>query len=66
MFSNLEELEELEDGINLLKKRLIEIAKETGLNSPETLYYSQRLDKLIVVYQKMKIQKVEQKSFALI
>lgn len=63
MFSNLAELE---DGINQLKKRLIEIAIETGLNSPETLYYSQKLDKLIIVYQNLKIQKVEQKTFVLI
>ena len=39
--------------------------KETGLNSDNTLYYSQKLDGLITIYQRLKIdniQKVDQKS----
>lgn len=58
------EVDELEVKINQLKIRLIEIANETGLNSPETLYCSQILDEHIIVYQNLKIEKVERESFA--
>jgi hypothetical protein len=48
------EAEELENMINQMRKNLILIAKETGLNSNDTLCYSQKLDKLITRYQKLK------------
>ncbi|MGG1400069.1 aspartyl-phosphate phosphatase Spo0E family protein [Bacillus salipaludis] len=47
------EAEELENMINQMRKSLILIAKETGLNSNDTLCYSQKLDKLITEYQKL-------------
>ncbi|MCM3655511.1 Spo0E family sporulation regulatory protein-aspartic acid phosphatase [Metabacillus litoralis] len=59
-------MEELEKEIDLLRIELIKIAKETGINSHDTLSYSQKLDELITIYQKSKIdniQKVDQKSF---
>lgn len=46
------EIDDLENRINELKKELILIAKETGLNSHDTINCSQELDQLIVVYQK--------------
>lgn len=45
---------ELENKINQLKKELIQVAAETGLNSPDTIYCSQQLDQLITLYQKGK------------
>ncbi|MBZ5753506.1 aspartyl-phosphate phosphatase Spo0E family protein [Metabacillus rhizolycopersici] len=63
------EVNELERRINQMKENLIQIAEETGLNSYNTLYYSQKLDQLITIYQKLKIdniQKVYQKSCILI
>jgi stage 0 sporulation regulatory protein len=59
------EVNELENTINQMKIILIRIAKTTGLNSHETLYYSQKLDELITIYQKLRIdsiQKIDQKS----
>ncbi|MFJ7977939.1 aspartyl-phosphate phosphatase Spo0E family protein [Peribacillus sp. NPDC096379] len=47
-----EEMDDLENRINELKKELILIAKETGLNSHSTINCSQKLDQLIMVYQK--------------
>lgn len=41
------------------------LAGTTPLNSDNTIYYSQKLDELITIYQKLKIdniQKVDQKS----
>ena len=46
------EMDNLENRINELKKKIILIAKETGLNSHDTINCSQKLDQLIVVYQK--------------
>lgn len=46
--------DELENRINQMRKNLITIAKETGLNSDDTLCYSQKLDELITIYQKKK------------
>ncbi|MBM4765060.1 aspartyl-phosphate phosphatase Spo0E family protein [Bacillus sp. B15-48] len=43
--------EELESKINKMRENLIQIAAETGLNSYDTIRYSQKLDKLIVAYQ---------------
>lgn len=45
-------IDKLEDRINQQKKDLIRIVEATGLNSPETLYCSQKLDQLITIYQK--------------
>ena len=59
------EIDKLEGRINQMKKNLIQISKETSLNSYNTIYYSQKLDELITIYQKLKIdniQKVDQKS----
>lgn len=46
------QIEELEEQIDLLKKDLIKIAKETGLNSHETICCSRKLDQFIMIYQK--------------
>ncbi|MDQ0199937.1 aspartyl-phosphate phosphatase Spo0E family protein [Neobacillus ginsengisoli] len=51
------EIEKLEDRINQLREELIQIANETGLNSNETLRFSQKLDDLITMYQKNKNKK---------
>ena len=62
---DLIEIDELEDRINQLKKELIQIAEETGLNSDDTIRYSQKLDEFIMRYQKLKmntIQKFDEKS----
>jgi stage 0 sporulation regulatory protein len=62
---DLIEIDELEDRINQLKKDLIQIAKETGLNSDDTIGYSQKLDELITRYQKLQMnntQKFDGKS----
>ncbi|HVH96683.1 MAG TPA: Spo0E family sporulation regulatory protein-aspartic acid phosphatase [Bacillus sp. (in: firmicutes)] len=62
---DLIEIDELEDRINQLKKELIQIADETGLNSNDTIRYSQKLDELIMRYQKLKMnttQKFDEKS----
>ena len=62
---DLIEIDELEDRINQLKKELIQIAKETGLNSDDTIRYSQKLDEFIMRYQKLKMnttQKFDEKS----
>ncbi|MGG1680185.1 Spo0E family sporulation regulatory protein-aspartic acid phosphatase [Neobacillus sp. NRS-1170] len=50
------EMKELEDRINQMRKMLILIAGNTGLNSNDTLCYSQKLDELITMYQKSKNQ----------
>jgi stage 0 sporulation regulatory protein len=58
-------VDELEGRIEQMKKDLIRIVEETGLNSYETLCYSQKLDELITIYQKLKIddiQKTREKS----
>ena len=62
---DLIEIDELEDRITQLKKELIQIVEETGLNSDDTIGYSQRLDELIMRYQKLKMnttQKFDEKS----
>ena len=53
---DLIEIDELDDRINQLKKELMQIAEETGLNSNDTICYSQKLDELITRYQKLKIK----------
>ncbi|NEU31687.1 aspartyl-phosphate phosphatase Spo0E family protein [bacterium LRH843] len=45
-------MHELEAEINQQKEELIEIAEKTGLNSNATIHCSQKLDKLITIYQK--------------
>lgn len=44
---------ELDDRINQLKKELSHIARESGLNSLDTIFHSQKLDHLITIYQKL-------------
>ncbi|MBZ5753764.1 aspartyl-phosphate phosphatase Spo0E family protein [Metabacillus rhizolycopersici] len=53
------ELDEIEYRINQLRKELIQIAEITGLNSRETIYFSQKLDQLITIYQKSSYKKIE-------
>src|SRR3954453_14768631 len=63
---DLIEIDELQDKINQLKKELIQIAEETGLNSDDTIRYSQKLDGFIMRYQKLKMnttQKLDEKSY---
>ena len=52
-------IDDLEYRINELKKELIQIAERTGLNSRETLVCSQKLDKLITIYQKSSYKKLD-------
>jgi len=48
------EIDELVHRIKKLRNEMIEAAAETGLNSHRTIFYSQKLDKLIMIYQKQK------------
>lgn len=48
--------QKLEYRINQMRERLILIAQEKGLNSDDTIYYSQKLDELITKYQKLKMR----------
>ena len=45
-----EDIYELEYRINQMRENLIQIAKDTGLNSNDTLNYSRKLDELILKY----------------
>ena len=56
------EVGELEYKINQMREALILIAAETGLNSDETLCYSQKLDELIARYQKLKMIHTHKKN----
>ena len=56
------EVGELEYKIKQMRETLIVIAIETGLNSEDTLCYSQKLDELIVRYQKLKMIHTQKKS----
>ncbi len=56
------EVRELEYKINQMRETLILIAEETGLNSNDTLCYSQKLDKLIARYQKLKRNHAQKKD----
>jgi stage 0 sporulation regulatory protein len=53
-----EEIYELKNRINQMRENLIQVAKDTGLNSNDTLSYSQKLDELILKYQHLKMRKV--------
>lgn len=53
-----EDIFELENRINQMRENLIQIAKDTGLNSNDTLNYSRKLDELILKYQHLKMRKV--------
>lgn len=46
-------MDKLEKEINEMKDNLITIAKEDGLTSNDTVWYSQMLDKLIIKYQRL-------------
>lgn len=50
---------ELECRINQMRKELIQIAEVTGLNSHETICYSQKLDQHITNYQKLSYKKAK-------
>lgn len=56
----LAEIDDLSEKINQFKTKLHQTVKETGLNSSETLSYSQQLDKYILIYQKNSQQKEDQ------
>ena len=56
------EVGELEYKINQMRQTLILIAVETGLNSDDTLWYSQKLDELISRYQKLKMNNMQKKD----
>lgn len=56
-------IDELERGIKQLRKEMIQAAEATGLNSPKTIYYSQKLDQFITIYQKIPIKKETRKIF---
>ena len=45
------ELDKLEHRIKKLRNEMIQSAAATGINSHRTIYYSQKLDKLIMIYQ---------------
>ncbi|WP_428912024.1 aspartyl-phosphate phosphatase Spo0E family protein [Niallia sp. Krafla_26] len=45
-------MDEIENKINDLKIKLVQIAETKGINSHETLCCSQELDRYIVMYQK--------------
>ncbi|MCQ6282918.1 aspartyl-phosphate phosphatase Spo0E family protein [Bacillus sp. EB600] len=53
------EEDELVHWINLMRKNLILIAEETGLNSDDTIRYSRIRDELITMYQKRKNEHVQ-------
>lgn len=53
------EVQKLEKKIKQMKNILIRIAEETGLNSYDTLCYSQKLDELITTYQKLNIDNIK-------
>jgi stage 0 sporulation regulatory protein len=53
------EVEKLEFRINQMRKSLILIVEETGLNSDDTICYSQKLDELISRYQKLKMSNTQ-------
>ena len=52
-------IDDLEFRINELKKELIQIVERTGLNSRETIDCSQKLDKLITIYQESSYKKID-------
>jgi Spo0E like sporulation regulatory protein len=52
MFKN----DQIIERINQLKKELVQIVKETGFNSPDTLCCSQELDRYIILYQKKSLE----------
>ncbi|WP_428910996.1 Spo0E family sporulation regulatory protein-aspartic acid phosphatase [Niallia sp. Krafla_26] len=55
-------IDELEYQINRMRKNLILIALETGIDSDDTLSYSQKLDKLIAQYQKIQLETINTDS----
>lgn len=52
MQKNFTEKNRLEHKIDQLRNKMIQSAAATGLNSHRTIYYSRKLDKLIIIYQK--------------
>lgn len=54
--SPLNENEELLNEINLLRENLIEAANYYGFTSPNTLIWSEKLDRLLYKYQSIRIE----------
>ena len=50
---NFYNLLDLTNQIDFLRNQMIEIGQKQGLRSPETIFHSQELDKLIYVYQQL-------------
>ncbi|MGX1195934.1 Spo0E family sporulation regulatory protein-aspartic acid phosphatase [Metabacillus sp. SLBN-84] len=46
-------VEDIAENIDVLREELIQIASIHGLNNPKTLNHSEKLDKLIIKYQKL-------------
>ncbi|MCQ6282281.1 Spo0E family sporulation regulatory protein-aspartic acid phosphatase [Bacillus sp. EB600] len=44
-----------------MEKKIIQVAEATSLNSHKTIYYSQKLDKLITIHQKISCKKETRK-----
>jgi stage 0 sporulation regulatory protein len=51
------EIDKLESRINQLRKEMIQAAEVTSINSHKTIRYSQKLDQLITIYQKLSYRK---------
>lgn len=47
-------LPDLTNRIDLLRNKMIETGNKEGLRSPETIFHSQELDKLIYAYQMLR------------
>lgn len=54
-------IDELEHRIKQLRKEMIQVAEATGLNSHKTIFYSQKLDQLITIHQKLSYKKETRK-----
>ncbi|MCQ6275388.1 aspartyl-phosphate phosphatase Spo0E family protein [Bacillus sp. V3B] len=50
-------IDELEHRIKQLRNEMIHTATVTGFNSKKTIYISQKLDQLIMIYQKFHIKR---------
>lgn len=53
---NTVEQRDLLNEINILRELMMQIANKQGFSSPETLLYSQKLDKVIYEYQQCSSQ----------
>ncbi len=55
------EKDKLEHRIKKLRNEMIQSAAATSLNSHRTIHYSQKIDKLIMIYQNSIIKKTLEK-----